>query len=168
MSQGSIRCPACGAVNAPDARECRGCRNNLLVGPPPAGTTASGAAPRRQVPPPLPPPLPQTMGSMPYGNAQYGGSEYEEYDYKEEEYDSSLRFILPVGRSGLAIAAGYLGLFSIILFPAPLALLFGMLAMNDLKKNPKKLGMGRAVFGIVAGSLGSLGLMFVVWGMMFG
>jgi len=57
--------------------------------------------------------------------------------------------LLPVGRSGFAIAAGYLGLFAVIFFPAPLALLFGILAYRDIKRNPKKSGMGRAIFGIV-------------------
>ena len=35
--------------------------------------------------------------------------------------DPAMRMLLPVGRSGWAIAAGYLGLFSFIIFPAPLA-----------------------------------------------
>ena len=82
---------------------------------------------------------------MPIGPTPYGISEAGEFGYQEAEYDSSLRFILPVGRSGYAIAAGYLGLFSLIVFPAPLALLFGILAVGDIRRHPKKLGMGRAV-----------------------
>ncbi|MBP7089188.1 MAG: DUF4190 domain-containing protein [Candidatus Omnitrophica bacterium] len=76
---------------------------------------------------------------------------------KEVEKDSGeekiTRIILPVGRSGYAIAAGYLALFSVLLIPAPLALLFGILAVRDIKKNPKKHGMGRAIFGIVMGGV---------------
>jgi len=64
--------------------------------------------------------------------------------------------ILPVGRSGWAIAAGYLGLVSILLFPAPFALLTGILAVVDIQKHPARHGMGRAVFGIVMGSLGTI------------
>jgi predicted acyltransferase len=68
---------------------------------------------------------------------------------------AAMRMLLPVGRSGLAIAAGYAGLFAVLVVPAPLALLLGVLAVRDLRKNPKKHGMGRAVFGIVMGALGS-------------
>jgi Domain of unknown function (DUF4190) len=70
--------------------------------------------------------------------------------------DAGMRLLLPVGRSGWAIAAGYAGLFAFIVFPAPLALLFGIIAVQDIKKHPEKHGMGRAVFGIVAGAIGTL------------
>jgi hypothetical protein len=59
--------------------------------------------------------------------------------------------LIPVGRSGLAIAAGYAGLISVLFFPAPIALLLGILAICDIRKNPHKHGMGRAVFGLVMG-----------------
>ena len=76
-----------------------------------------------------------------------------------------MRMLLPVGRSWLAIAAGYAGLFSLIVFPAPLALLLGILAVRDLKKNPKKHGMGRAIFGIVMGALGTAILLLMLIGL---
>jgi hypothetical protein len=69
---------------------------------------------------------------------------------------AGMRMLLPVGRSGLAIAAGYAGLFSLIVLPAPLALLLGILAVQDIRRNPKKHGMGRAIFGIVTGALGTI------------
>ena len=75
--------------------------------------------------------------------------------------DEGMRMLLPVGRSGLAIVAGYLGLFSLIIIPAPLALIFGILAVLDIKRNPKKHGMGRAIFAIVMGSIFSI-LLFVM------
>ena len=75
--------------------------------------------------------------------------------------DGVMRMILPVGRSGYAIAAGYLGLFSVLLFFAPFAILFGVLALSDLKKHPDKLGKGRAIFGIVMGVIFTLGLILV-------
>jgi len=74
--------------------------------------------------------------------------------------DPLLRMVLPLGRSGLAVAAGYLGLFSVLLVPAPLALLFGILAVLDIKKHKDKLGMGRAVFAIVMGAVFTLVLVF--------
>ena len=67
--------------------------------------------------------------------------------------DRTMRWLLPVGRSGYAVAAGYLGLFSLLVIPAPLALVFGILAVRDIGRNPKKHGMGRAVFGIIMGAL---------------
>lgn len=76
--------------------------------------------------------------------------------------DPTMRILLPVGRSFWAIAAGYLGLVSILLFPAPFALVTGILAVLDIKKNPEKLGMGRAIFGIVMGALFSLLLLIAL------
>lgn len=67
-----------------------------------------------------------------------------------------VRMILPVGRSGWAIAAGYLGLFSVLFVPAPFALLAGMLAVREIRRDPKLHGMGRAVFGIVMGGVWSV------------
>jgi hypothetical protein len=66
-----------------------------------------------------------------------------------------MRLLLPVGRSGLAIAAGYFGLFAVLGIPAPVALVLGILAIRDIKQNPKKHGMGRAVFAVVMGALGT-------------
>jgi Domain of unknown function (DUF4190) len=72
--------------------------------------------------------------------------------------DAGMRMLLPVGRSIWAIVAGYLGLISVLLVPAPFALLTGILAIRAMRRNPKLHGMGRAIFGIVMGSLGTIGL----------
>src|SRR5271169_1910996 len=89
------------------------------------------------LPPPLPgpPPLPSTLANDPLA-----------------------RVLLPVGRSGWAIAAGYLGLFSLLVVPAPLAIAAGLLALADMRRHPEKFGMGRAVFGLVMGALGTVAL----------
>lgn len=78
-----------------------------------------------------------------------------------------IRALLPVGRSGLAIAAGYLGLFALCGVPAPFALALGIVALIDLKKHPEKHGMGRAIFAIVMGVLGTLGLLAVIFSSIF-
>ncbi|MEN6371572.1 MAG: DUF4190 domain-containing protein [Armatimonadota bacterium] len=78
------------------------------------------------------------------------------------QYDSDLKYILPVGRSALAVAAGYAGLFSALLVFGPIAILLGILALKDIKKNPEKMGKGRAIFGIVMGILGTIGLVAVI------
>lgn len=74
--------------------------------------------------------------------------------------DAGMRLLLPVGRSGLAIAAGYLGLFSLVLVPAPIALIVSILAIRDIQRSKlsahEKHGLGRAVFGLVMGLLGTL------------
>lgn len=63
-----------------------------------------------------------------------------------------LAMVIPIGRSGWAILAGYLGLVSVLLLPAPFAIWCGILAIRDIKQNPMKLGLVRAWFGIIAGS----------------
>ena len=72
--------------------------------------------------------------------------------------DPALRWVLPVGRSGWAIASGYLGIFSLLGIFAPFAIITGLLALREIKKNPKLGGRGRAVFGIVMGSIVTLGI----------
>jgi hypothetical protein len=76
--------------------------------------------------------------------------------------DPALRWVLPVGRSGWAIASGYLGIFSLLGIFAPFAVITGFLALREIKKNPKLGGRGRAVFGIVMGSVVTLGAAFAI------
>jgi len=73
-----------------------------------------------------------------------------------------LALIVPIGRSAWAIFAGYLGLISILILPAPFAILCGVLAIKDINKNPHKLGLVRAWFGILSGSFCLLGLLIMV------
>lgn len=64
---------------------------------------------------------------------------------------SGEKYLLPVGRSGWAIAAGYLALFSVLLIPAPIALFCGVMALRDIASHPEKIGKPRAWFGIIMG-----------------
>ena len=75
---------------------------------------------------------------------------------------ASLRWLLPVGRSGLAIAAGYAGLFALTVLLAPLALIVGLLATRDLRRHPSKLGWGRTIFALVTGVLGTVALVAAI------
>lgn len=61
----------------------------------------------------------------------------------DEAESPGMRMLLPIGRSGWAIASGYLGLISIMMIPAPLAVFTGIMAIREIKRNPKKHGMGR-------------------------
>ena len=79
-----------------------------------------------------------------------------------------MRMLLPVGRSIWAIVSGYAGLLSILLIPAPIALISGILAILEIRAsangpNPKH-GMGRAIFGIIMGAIFTilLGVIVVV------
>ncbi|MGI8666899.1 MAG: DUF4190 domain-containing protein [Jatrophihabitans sp.] len=76
--------------------------------------------------------------------------------------DPAVRWILPVGRAPWAIVAGYLGLFSILLVFGPLAVLAGLLGLRQLRRNPRLLGRGRAVFGIIAGSAATVALLAIL------
>lgn len=100
------------------------------------------------VPPPIPPPLlaaqPERLGD-----------------------DVGMRLLLPVGRSGWAIAAGYLGLFSMVLIPAPIALIISIIALRDIRRSKGtskvKHGMGRAIFGLIMGILGTVLLGLIIF-----
>ena len=80
--------------------------------------------------------------------------------------DFGVRLLLPVGRSGWAIAAGYLGLFSLILLPAPIAIVVSVMALRDIKKHQfdqhPKYGKGRAIFGMVMGVIGTVMLVLLL------
>ena len=76
--------------------------------------------------------------------------------------DRSIEMLLPVNRSGLAIAAGYAGLFAILLVFAPIALVLGVLALRELSTKPTVGGRGRAWFGVVAGAFGTFGLLVAI------
>jgi hypothetical protein len=79
---------------------------------------------------------------------------------------SEMRLLLPVGRSGWAIAAGYLGIFSLILLPAPVSLLISIIAIFDIRKSKSsehpKHGMGRAIFGLLMGIVGTAIIVFFI------
>lgn len=67
--------------------------------------------------------------------------------------DAALRLLLPIGRSGWAIVAGYLGLLSLLPLVGVLAVITGVVAVRDIRKHPERHGLVRAWFGIVMGAL---------------
>jgi hypothetical protein len=76
--------------------------------------------------------------------------------------NAGMRLLLPIKVSGLAMAAGYLGLFAVLMAPAPIALIVSIAAAVDLKRHPEKRGMGRAIFGAFMGAVGTAGLIYTV------
>jgi hypothetical protein len=95
------------------------------------------------------------------GEGAEAGAELTAEEPERTPEDPALRWVLPVGRSGWAIAAGYLGLFSLLILPGPLALWAGIMAVRDLRRHPEKRGMGRAIFGIIMGGLATAFMAFV-------
>jgi hypothetical protein len=81
--------------------------------------------------------------------------------------DAAMRMLLPVGRSAWAIIAGYLGLVSVLAVPGPFAVATAIIAFYDIRKHPERHGLGRAIFGLVMGLLGTAVLAIIVWGTVF-
>ena len=109
----------------------------------------------------VPPPLPPAPPYAPIGRAN---PPYRPPPSTSVGDDPGMRMLLPVGRSGWAIAAGYLGLLSLLGCVGPIAVVVSIVAIRDIKAHPDRHGMGRAVFGLVMGIVGSL----VLVGMIFG
>lgn len=63
----------------------------------------------------------------------------------------SMRGILPVNTSPWAMAAGYLGLFSLLVVFAPFAVVCGVMGLRQIRRNPGMFGSVRSWFGIVMG-----------------
>lgn len=126
-----MKCPMCGGEVAAGAAVCGSCGT-------PTTPQSANPFPDQQ---PYRPPQQQSAKS---GNM---------------EDDLGMRMLLPVGRSVYSIVAGYLGLISLgCCALGPFAILFGILAVADIRKNPKKGGIVRAVLGIVLGAISTLGL----------
>jgi hypothetical protein len=122
------------------------------AGPPPIPARPGAGAPAPHYAPPghAPPPAHYAPPPAGYAPARPIGE------------DAGIRMLLPVGRSVWAIAAGYLGLFSVLLIPAPLALIVSIIAIRDIKKHPDRHGMGRAIFGLIMGVLGTIFLVVMM------
>lgn len=105
---------------------------------------------------------PGYVPGQPYPGQQYPGGYYPPPTPLGD--DPAMRWVLPVGQSTWALFAGYLGLFSILCAPlGPLAMLCGVMAILDMKKNPRVSGWGRAITGIVLGTIGSLLLVLAIF-----
>src|SRR5262245_35304317 len=59
--------------------------------------------------------------------------------------------ILPTDMPASAILSLYFGLGAFLIFPAPLAVICGIVALRALKKDPELSGRGRAWFALIAG-----------------
>ena len=74
-------------------------------------------------------------------------------------------WLVPSRTSSWAIFAGYAGLLAISIFPAPVALVLGIIALRHIRANPHLEGRGRAIFAIVTGTIFSIPLL--LFGILF-
>jgi hypothetical protein len=74
----------------------------------------------------------------------------------------NLSSVVPIGRTGLSIVSGYLGLCALVPPLAPIALVVSIIAWVQFQKNPGKLGKGRIIFGLIAGSIGTAALVYLL------
>jgi len=75
---------------------------------------------------------------------------------KEPIPHTGVEFLIPINRTGWSIAAGYMGLFSILPFFGFISIFISGVAFYDFKRHPERHGRGRAVFGLVMGILSTL------------
>jgi hypothetical protein len=137
---------------------------------PAAAAVAPPLPPQSGYAPPPPAAYPNQPGAhyAPPGYGQPGAAPYPYPQAKPIGEDAGMRMLIPVGRSGWAIAAGYLGLFSVLGCVAPISIIISIIAIRDIKAHPDRHGMGRAIFGLVMGILGTGILVMMVIGMMAG
>ncbi|HMJ78817.1 MAG TPA: hypothetical protein VK507_22730 [Iamia sp.] len=81
-----------------------------------------------------------------------------------DPWDVAWRLLLPAGRSGWAIIAGYLGLVGWLVFPlGPFAVITAELGRREIKQHPRRHGMGRVVVGYIGGAIGTALLVWVIF-----
>ena len=110
-------------------------------------------------PQPAPPPAygQPAYGQPAYGQPAYGQPAYGQTHAMGAAPSDALHWILPLGRSWQSIVAGYVGLVALFVWPlAPVSIGLGVWALVRASQGGH--GRGRAIFAIVAGSLGLMGL----------
>ena len=127
-----------------------------------SGPTGTGAQPYGQ------PPYGQGYGQGQQhgpGQQQYG---QPGYGYGQPAYGQPPYGYGPAQRStnGLAIASMVLGIIWIYWLGSLLAVVFGHVALNQIKRNPLQDGRGMAIAGLVLGYVGLVVLALVVLGVM--
>lgn len=80
-----------------------------------------------------------------------------------QESSEILGHFLPVNVSVWGVFAGYLGLFSFLIFPlGPFAIFCSIMTIRDLKRNPRHYGKLRIITGFVGGAIGTVVLALVL------
>ncbi|MEO6123708.1 MAG: DUF4190 domain-containing protein [Ilumatobacteraceae bacterium] len=147
--------------------------------------------PPQQAAPPQPAPFSQPGPAAPYQQGQYGQqSQYPQYPQygQQPQYPLQSQYPqqnasgqpVPYGyqqfgtvqsqrsqTNGMAVASMVLGIVGIFLFcfyaiPSILAVIFGGVALGQIKKDPKYTGRGMAISGLVTGLVGVALLAFLL------
>ena len=84
------------------------------------------------------------------------------YERHDASHDAALGLIVPINTSVWAIFASYAALFSLLMVTAPVALILGIIALRDVRKNPQLRGTFRAIFAIVMGTIFTLILVGII------
>lgn len=107
-------------------------------------------------PPPLPPGSSHAESTSPYASSQVDPALPHQAAPQGIGQDAGMRVLLPVGQSGWAIAAGYLGL---LILPGPIAIVVSIIAWRDIRQSKRsgipKHGMMRVIVGIGGGLVGT-------------
>ena len=136
-------CQHCGTQPVDDATQCPRC----------------GAAIRRSTNPFADQPLPTPNGP----------AYYPPHPLPNTMDDPAMSWVIPVHNPVLAVISSYCGLIGLgcpIL--GPVAVITGILAVQQIRKTPGLTGMGRSIFGIVSGVIGSLVLLIVIFALIAG
>lgn len=73
-----------------------------------------------------------------------------------DQIEEELHLVIPMGTPISAVIAGYLGLFSVLVLPAPFAFGMGIVGLRQIKKSGKRYGKVRCWVGIILGGLVTL------------
>lgn len=82
-----------------------------------------------------------------------GGSQFPKPRSYGSDPVEQLHHVLPVGAPLMALLAGYLGLFSVLILPAPFAIIAGIVGLRQIRTGPHKYGTLRCWTGIVMGGI---------------
>jgi uncharacterized Zn finger protein (UPF0148 family) len=159
-----VKCPQCGSeLQAPTsaagkAVKCPDCGTRFAV---PAADSAIQANPARDDPEEREEPRPRRRREPDEGRPRRR--------QRPDDYDDDAVTTLIPYKNGKALAAYYIGVFSLIpclgLGLGPVALVFGILGLRYVKENPRAKGTGHAWAGIILGSLttaGNLGVAILI------
>jgi hypothetical protein len=116
-------------------------------------------------------PYPQPYGQQPYAQQPYGQQSYGQEPYGQQPYGQPYPqqygpngYPMPYGgptrTSGFAVASLVLGLVWAFWIGSILAVVFGHLALNESKGDPRVSGKGLAIAGLVLG-YGALALLLL-------
>jgi hypothetical protein len=162
-----MHCHTCGFAVPVSAVTCTGCGSLISGRPQPVPTyQMAGVTPYPQTHAIHPPPAVSHAAYPPgVSRAAYPpAGPQAAYGPPRESHGPGtvLHWVVPVGRSWQSVVAGYLAVFSIIIWIlGPAALGMGVWALARARRE-KARGTGRAVFAVVAGSSSTLAMMILL------